>query len=51
MTRARDLLGEVCAEPADWERASEAASDAIGAAHDEYTETLTEMDENPELTS
>ena len=51
LTRARDLLGEVCAEPADWERASEAASDAIGAAHDEYTETLTEMDENPELTS
>jgi hypothetical protein len=51
LERAQDLLGEVCTEPADWERASAAASDAIGAAHEEYTDSLDEMGENPEPSS
>ncbi|PSP61853.1 rubrerythrin family protein [Halobacteriales archaeon QH_8_64_26] len=51
LERAQDLLGEVCTEPADWERASAAASDAIGAAHEEYTDSLDEMGESPEPSS
>jgi rubrerythrin len=51
LARAQDLLGEVCTDSADWERASQAASDAIGAAHEEYTDTLNGMGENPEPSS
>ena len=45
--RAKEVLGEVCDDAADWERAREAAGDAIQSAYDEYTETLEEMGVNP----
>jgi len=45
--RGRDLLNEVCEDDADWERAREAASGAIQAAYDEYTNTLEGMGVNP----
>ncbi|WP_132058021.1 rubrerythrin family protein [Halorussus amylolyticus] len=45
--RATELLAEVCESDEDFERALEAASGAIQAAYDEYTETLEGMGVNP----
>lgn len=45
--RRRELLAEVCESDEDFERALEAASGAIQAAYDEYTETLEGMGVNP----
>jgi rubrerythrin len=47
LERGGDLLNGVCEEPADWERAREAAGNAIQAAYEEYTEALEEMSVNP----
>ena len=47
LERGRDLVGAVCEEDADWERAREAASGSIQAAYDEYTATLEGMGVNP----
>ena len=47
LERGRELLADVCESDEDWERALEAASGAIGAAYDEYTESLEEMGVNP----
>ncbi|WP_255151568.1 rubrerythrin family protein [Halorarius halobius] len=47
LERATDLLAERCADEADWERAREAATAAIGSAYDEYTERLESMGVNP----
>ena len=44
---AADLVGSVCADDADRERARDAASEAIQAAYDEYTESLEAMGVNP----
>ena len=42
-----DALEEVCADDADWERAETAATDAVGAAYDEYVERLEAQGVNP----
>jgi rubrerythrin len=47
LERALSLLGEVCADDEDWERAENAASEAIQAAYEEYTERLEGMGVNP----
>ncbi|PSQ12402.1 rubrerythrin family protein [Halobacteriales archaeon QS_5_70_15] len=47
LERALDLLAEHCSDDADWERAEDAASEAIQAAYDEYTERLEGMGVNP----
>lgn len=48
LERATDLLAEACGDDEDcWERADEAASDAIQTAYDEYTERLESMGVNP----
>jgi rubrerythrin len=46
LDRGRDLLAEVC-DDEDWERALDAASGAIQAAYEEYTERLESMGVNP----
>lgn len=43
---ALDALDAVC-EPEDWDRAEAAATGAVGAAYDEYFETLEDMGVNP----
>lgn len=45
--RGRELLAAVCEGEDEWERAVGAASGAIQAAYDEYTETLEGMGVNP----
>ncbi len=45
--RALELLEAVCEDDADWERAREAATAAIQAAYEEYTESLEAMGVNP----
>jgi rubrerythrin len=47
LERATDLLAEHCEAEDDWERAEAAASEAIGAAYEEYTERLEGMGVNP----
>jgi hypothetical protein len=47
LERGRELLAAVCEDEGDWDDALEAASGAIGAAYDEYTETLEGMGVNP----
>jgi len=47
LDRALDLLAEHCESEDDWERAETAASGAIQAAYDEYTERLEGMGVNP----
>jgi rubrerythrin len=47
LERATDLLAERCETDEDWDRALEAASGAIQAAYEEYTERLEEMGVNP----
>ncbi|MEF8842527.1 MAG: rubrerythrin family protein [Haloarculaceae archaeon] len=47
LERALDLLAEHCESDGDWERAEEAAGEAIGTAYDEYTERLEGMGVNP----
>ncbi len=44
---ALGALAEVCDGDDDWERATAAASDAVGAAYDEYFETLEALGVNP----
>ncbi len=44
---AVELLGEICESDEDWEQANDAASDAITAAYEEYTESLESMGVNP----
>ena len=45
--RGMELLTEVCESDEEWDAALEAASGAIQAAYDEYTETLEGMGVNP----
>ncbi len=45
--RLLDLLGDVCADDGDWQAAEDAASAAIQAAYDEYTDRLEAMGVNP----
>lgn len=45
--RALALLDAVCESDDDWDRAAEAASDAIQAAYEEYTDRLEGMGVNP----
>lgn len=45
--RGLDLLADLCADDPDWERAQDAASGAIQAAYEEYTESLETMGINP----
>jgi len=47
LERATEVLDEVCESEDDYEDALEAASGAIQAAYDEYTETLEGMGVNP----
>ena len=47
LERALSLLAEHCETEADWERAEAAASEAIQAAYEEYTERLEGMGVNP----
>ena len=47
LERGRELLAAVCESDGDYERALDAASGAIQAAYDEYTETLEGMGVNP----
>ncbi len=47
LERAGSLLDTVCEDDDDWDRALEAASGAIQAAYEEYTERLEEMGVNP----
>jgi rubrerythrin len=47
LTRASELLEAECDGEDDWERALSAASGAIQAAYDEYTERLESMGVNP----
>jgi hypothetical protein len=48
LQRATDLLASACGDDDDcWQRAREAASGAIQAAYDEYTERLETMGVNP----
>jgi hypothetical protein len=44
---AVDTLEEVCEGEDDWDRAVAAASDVVGAAYDEYFETLESLGINP----
>jgi hypothetical protein len=41
--RTEELLDEICEEPADWNDAEGAASEAIEAAYDEYVDALESM--------
>jgi len=45
--RAAELIEAVCASDADRDRAREAAGEAIGAAYEEYTDSLESMGVNP----
>jgi len=45
--RAEALLETLCDDDADWQRAADAADEAIQTAYDEYTETLESMGVNP----
>ena len=47
LDRAAALLGALCEDESDWERAAEAATEAVQAAYEEYTETLESMGVNP----
>lgn len=47
LERVSDLLADVCETDDDWERAKEAASGAIQAAYEEYTDRLEGMGVNP----
>jgi rubrerythrin len=47
LDRATDLLAARCEDEDDWERALTAASGAIQAAYEEYTERLESMGVNP----
>ncbi|UPW02047.1 rubrerythrin family protein [Halorussus gelatinilyticus] len=47
LERGTELLADVCESDADWDAALDAASGAIQAAYDEYTETLEGMGVNP----
>lgn len=47
LARASELLESRCDSDDDWERALSAASSAIQAAYDEYTERLESMGVNP----
>jgi hypothetical protein len=47
LDRGVSLLADLCDDDADWERALEAASGAIQAAYEEYTERLESMGVNP----
>jgi rubrerythrin len=47
LERALTLLDEHCESDGDWERAEDAASEAIQTAYDEYTERLEGMGVNP----
>ena len=47
LKRATALLSEVCDSEEDWKRAEEAAGETIGAAYEEYTESLESMGVNP----
>ena len=47
LERGTELLAEVCESDDDWDAALEAATGAIQAAYDEYTETLEGMGVNP----
>lgn len=47
LERAVAGLADACDDDADWERAREAASGAIQAAYEEYTERLESMGVNP----
>jgi rubrerythrin len=47
LERGRELLESVCESDEEWDAALAAASGAIGAAYEEYTETLEGMGVNP----
>ncbi|WP_254542910.1 rubrerythrin family protein [Halomarina pelagica] len=47
LERGVSLLDSLCESEADWDRALDAASGAIQAAYEEYTERLNEMGVNP----
>lgn len=47
LERGLELLPTICATPTEWERAREAADDAIDIAYTEYAEDLTELGINP----
>ncbi|WP_136688547.1 rubrerythrin family protein [Halorhabdus amylolytica] len=47
LERAGELLESVCADDEDWDRAAEAATGAIQAAYDAYTDSLESMGVNP----
>jgi hypothetical protein len=47
LERGLDLLDALCEDDADWERAADAADEAIQTAYAEYTETLEGMGVNP----
>lgn len=44
---AADLLAETCDGDEDWDAAEAAAIDVVGAAYDDYVETLEELGVNP----
>lgn len=47
LERATDLLSDRCGDDEDWERALAAASSAVQAAYEEYTDRLESMGVNP----
>jgi rubrerythrin len=47
LERAVDLLEAICEDESDWERAADAADEAIQTAYEAYTESLEEMGVNP----
>lgn len=47
LARAVDLLDAICADESDWERAADAADEAVQTAYDAYTESLESMGVNP----
>jgi len=47
LDRGTDLLAELCEDEDGWERAREAATGAIQAAYEEYTDRLESMGVNP----
>jgi len=47
LERAVDLLDAICEGDADWERAADAADEAIQVAYEAYTESLEQMGVNP----
>lgn len=47
LERGLDLLDALCEDEEDWERAADAADEAVQTAYGEYTETLEEMGVNP----